>query len=146
MKAYARRLVGLLADPRSLAVLRCALRHSDRRRVQEVLPGLRPDRVAEQGVVVAALQPVGAAVLLVARAPTGKDRCWRRVVDDRSFPDRRADQGEPATSQHPEQGIQGLELDDVHDTTLSPGAPVSIRGGHRRAFGPIRMPSGRGPG
>ena len=37
----------------------------DGRRVEQALPGLRPDRVAEERVVVAALQAVGAGVLLV---------------------------------------------------------------------------------
>ena len=80
-------------------------------RVQEPLPGLRADRVAEQRLVVAAAQPVGAAVLLVGPADREVVAAGDLVVDDRAVAHRRADQLEAALAQGREELVERTPVD-----------------------------------
>jgi hypothetical protein len=63
---------------------------------------MRPDREAEAGLVVAALEPVGAAVLVLG--PPDRQRVGARdlLVDDRAITDRGADDRVPPAAQRVE--------------------------------------------
>ena len=68
MKAKRRRRTGAGLRPRSRRPAAAARHSSSPRRMEEALPGLRTDGVAEQRVVVAPLQPIAPGVLPVGPA------------------------------------------------------------------------------
>ena len=82
--------------------------------MQEVLPGARADHVAEQRLVLAADEAVGAAVLLVGPASGQVVARRQLVVDDRLIANRRADHGEAAAPQRVEEGVERFAFYDIH--------------------------------
>ena len=84
----------------------------DRRRVQVALPGVRPDRVAEEGTVVAPPQPVSAPVLLVVPADRQIGSAPDLVEDDGAVADGGAEQRVTALAQGVEERVEPAGVDD----------------------------------
>ena len=85
---------------------------AQQRRVQEALPGMRADGVAEQRVVVSALQAVMAAVLLVGPAGGQVGDRLDIVIDDRVVAHGRAEHAEAVRAQAGDQGGEPIPRDD----------------------------------
>ena len=103
----------------------------DAGRQEELLPRVRADRVAEARLVVAALEPVAAGVLIVGPADRQIRGRVEVVVDDRAVPHGRADDAEAAAGERLQEAVEGLGLDhaclDVGQAVLS-SADVRNRG------------------
>jgi hypothetical protein len=78
------------------------------RRMEKFLPGMRPDGVAEDGVVVAAAQAVTSAVLLVRPGSRQVAERGDIVIDDRLARDGWAEDAVAAPTQRLEQGRQSI--------------------------------------
>ncbi len=107
--ARGRRRVGLGHEPALVATGPPA---HDRRRVQVALPGVGPDRVAEEGRVVASLQAVAAAVLLVGPAHRQVGGPADLGEDDGAVTDGGAEERVAALAQGAEEGVELASLDD----------------------------------
>ena len=92
----------LLLD-RESTVAAARLPEADARRQQLALPGVRPDRVAEDGVVVAPREPVGTGGLLVRPACREVGGPGDLVEDDRAVTWGRADDAIAASAERLEQ-------------------------------------------
>ena len=95
-------LGGLLLDDEAV-VLFSRLPQPDAGRQEELLPRVRPDRVAKAGLVVAALEPVAARLLVVSPADRQVGRRLDVVVDDRAVANGRADGAEAVRRERPQE-------------------------------------------
>ena len=84
-----------------------------RRHVQELLPRMRPDGIAEQRIVVAALQSVMPALLLVGPAARQIGERGDVVVDDRPVAHRRPEDAVAAPTQRVEQRGEPIGRQDA---------------------------------
>ena len=73
---------------------------------------MRPDRVAEPRLVLAALETVGAAVLAIRPASRKVAVLLELVVNDRAVPQRRPENEESALPQHSDEGAEPFGGDD----------------------------------
>ena len=78
-----------------------------------LLPRVRPDRIAEQGLVVPAPESVVAAVLLVGQANRQIRRAADLVIHDRVIANGRTDNRVPVARERGEQLVEPRFLDDV---------------------------------
>jgi hypothetical protein len=84
--AVARRIGGLLDDLEAVTVLPApSPPHPQPGRVQDLLPGLRADGIAKNRLILAAPQPIGAAILLVALADRKVSSGAHLAIDDRAL-------------------------------------------------------------
>ena len=90
MKANRSAASGAVADAQSAAVA-LGPPQTETGRMQEFLPGMRTDGVAEQRLVGAALEAIGAAVLHVGPAGRQVGDAVDVVIDDRVVAEHRAD-------------------------------------------------------
>ena len=135
-----RRAVRLVLLDDEAVVLLARPPEADAGRQQELLPRVRPDRVPEAGLVVAALEPVAARLLVVRPADREIGRRLDVVVDDRAVAHRRADGPKAVRRERPQQIVEGLGLDhgrcDVRQARPllrpSPASAVPYPGGVRR--------------
>ena len=102
----------LLDELRPALVVPTRLPEAHARGQQPALPRVRADRIAEPRLVVAALEPVGGGVLHLR--PPGGQLVRRRdlLVDDRAVPARRPDDAVAAITEHPDERVQAVEIDD----------------------------------
>ena len=105
-----RRGVERLGPERESLRLSIGLPEASPRREQELLPGVRTNRVAEQSGVIAPFQPIGAAVLPVGPAFGQVRRGVDFVVDDRAVADRRPDDAVPATGERVQQMLEVVAM------------------------------------
>ncbi len=108
-----RPLGGRLLDELGLAAVGPArLPESHPRGQEPALPRVRPDRVAEPRLVVAALEPVGGRLLHLR--PAGGQLVGRGdlLVHDRALAARRPDDAVPSIAEHADERMQAVEVDD----------------------------------
>ena len=122
----------------------------DARREQELLPRVRADRVAEARLVVAALEPVAAGLLLVRPADRQLGADVEVVVDDRPVADGRPEHAVAAVAQRADQHLECLGCDDGgfggHGYASPRSSQISIRAGPEfPAALSRRAPSGDDP-
>ena len=102
----------LLDELRPAAVAPTRLPEAHARGEQPALPRVRPDRVPEPRLVVAALEPVGGRLLHLGPA-RGQLVCrGDLVVDDRAFPAGRPDDAVATIAEHADESVQPVEVDD----------------------------------
>ncbi len=91
---------------------RRACHRRTRGRKEPALPGVRPDRVPEPRLVVAALEPVGGRLLHLR--PAGGELVGRcdLLVHDRALAARRPDDAVPSIAEHADERVQAVEIDD----------------------------------
>ena len=83
--------------------------------MQEFLPGMRPDRVAEQRRVVPPRQGVAARRLLVGDALRQIGDRLDLVIDDRAVGDRGSHDPATILAQDAEQRLETFEVDDARN-------------------------------
>ena len=103
--------IGLRHDADALRIVLGAP-ETQQRRVQELLPRMRSDGVAEQRLIIAAYEPVGPAVLLVGPAARQVVDGGDVVIDDRLVADRRADNTVAALPERIEQDLEPIGSQD----------------------------------
>jgi hypothetical protein len=84
--------------------------------MQKALPGMRPDRIAEERLVATPFEPISSAILLVG-VPDGQFiEASDRVVNDRSVAHGRSNDSVALTHQNVDDALQTLPLDRERST------------------------------
>ena len=91
---------------------RARLPEAHARGQQPALPRVRPDRVAEQRLVVAALEPVGGRLLHVGPADGQLVGRGDLVVHDRTVADGRPDDAVATIAEDADESVEAVEVDD----------------------------------
>src|SRR5580698_605497 len=80
--------------------------------MQEAFPRMRPDIVAEQRLIIAAVQPILAAILLIGPAGGQIGYALDIIIHDGLVAQRRADDTKPVTTQRTNEAVKPVGRDD----------------------------------